>query len=122
MIGTTSANGLPATGLPSGVTAVSKAEFLDLLDPIYGLAGANFPEKIEGLAFGPDLPDGRHLLLVTNDNDFNAGTPNFIYAFAIDPGDLPGFQAQAFVPLPGSLLLFGPGLLGLLGWRRLARS
>ena len=36
------------------------------------MVGADFPEKIEGLAFGPDLPDGRHLLLVTNDNDFEA--------------------------------------------------
>ena len=26
-------------------------------------------EKIEGLAWGPDLPDGRHLLYVVSDND-----------------------------------------------------
>ena len=63
---------LPSTGTPSGVTPVSKTPFLDLLAPAYGLAGASFPEKIEGIAFGPDLADGSHLLLVTHDNDFVA--------------------------------------------------
>jgi hypothetical protein len=40
------------------------------------------------MAFGPDLPDGRKLLLVTSDNDFQAKVPTWIYAFAIDPADL----------------------------------
>ncbi len=58
------------------------------------------PDKIEGLAFGPDLPDGRHLLLVTNDNDFVSpigvkGYPNYVFAFAIDAGDL-GLEAERF--------------------------
>src|SRR4051794_529988 len=66
---------LPATGTPAGVTPVTKAAFLDLLDASFGLKGSAFPEKIEGLAFGPDLADGRHTLIVTNDNDF-LGTPN----------------------------------------------
>ncbi len=85
---------LPATGIPAGITPVSKSLFIDLLDPAFGLAGASFPEKIEGLAFGPDLADGRHLLLVTSDNDFLATQPTRIFAFAIDHLDLPGFQAQ----------------------------
>ena len=86
---------LPQTGpLPAGITPVSKAPFLDLLDPAFGLAGAGFPEKIEGLAFGPDLPDGRHLLLVTSDNDFFANQDSKIYAFAIPPEALPNFQPQ----------------------------
>jgi hypothetical protein len=87
---------LPATGLPAGVKAVTKELFLDLLDPAFGLAGKNSPEKIEGLAFGPDLPDGRHLLLVTTDNDMKADEPTYFFAFAIDKGDLPGFKAQMF--------------------------
>ncbi|HEY7676273.1 MAG TPA: esterase-like activity of phytase family protein, partial [Candidatus Methylomirabilis sp.] len=73
MTGATEISGmasLPQTGLPPGVTPVSKALFIDLLDPAFALAGPDFPEKIEGLAFGPDLPDGRRLLLVTSDNDF----------------------------------------------------
>ena len=85
---------LPQTGAPLGVTPVTKSLFLNLLDPAHGLAGTNFPEKIEGLAFGPDLADGRHLLLVANDNDFVATQPSRIFAFAIDGYELPGFQAQ----------------------------
>jgi hypothetical protein len=87
---------LPAAGLPTGIKAVQKTLFLDLLDPQFHLAGARFPAKIEGLAFGPDLPDGRHLLLVTSDNDFVKEAPTWILAFAIDPAHLPGFQAQVF--------------------------
>jgi hypothetical protein len=83
---------LPQTGpLPAGVTPVAKTPFLDLLDPAFGLAGASFPEKIEGLAFGPDLEDGRHLLIVTNDNDFTQTQPSRFFAFAIDPA---GFNHQ----------------------------
>jgi hypothetical protein len=87
---------LPAKGLPEGVKAVTKKPFLDLLDPAFGLAGKDFPEKIEGMAFGPDLPDGRHLLLVTTDNDMEAKEPTYFFAFAIDKDDLPGFKAQTF--------------------------
>lgn len=112
---------LPQTGTPSGETPVSKSLFLDLLDPAYGLAGTDFPEKVEGLAFGPDLPDGRHLLLITSDNDFDADKATVIFAFAIDPADLPNFQAQVFVPAPPTAVLLGSGLLGLLGFRRKAR-
>jgi hypothetical protein len=38
-----------------GNAGMREALFLDLLAPGFGLAGASFPEKIEGLAFGPDL-------------------------------------------------------------------
>src|SRR5262249_53052940 len=85
---------LPQTGTPAGVTPVSKSPFIDLLDLTFGLAGASFPEKIEGLAFGPDLPDGRHLLIVTNDNDFVASQPNPFPPLALDGSDLPGFVPQ----------------------------
>ena len=53
------------------------------------------PDNIEGYAFGPDLPDGRRLLLVTNDNDYlnpatlSGGYPNYIMAFAVDRGICP---------------------------------
>src|SRR5262245_55473181 len=74
--GATDVSGVPSlpqtAPLPPAVVPVSKTLFLDLLDPAFGLKGPNFPEKIEGLAFGPDLPGGRHLLLVSHDNDFTA--------------------------------------------------
>ncbi|HVR61560.1 MAG TPA: esterase-like activity of phytase family protein [Polyangia bacterium] len=85
---------LPSTGIPASVVAVSKKLFLDLLDPAFGLAGASFPEKIEGMAFGPDLPDGRHTLVVTSDNDFVAGQDSKLFVFAIDARALPSLVAE----------------------------
>lgn len=82
---------LPDDGVPAGVTAARKSPFLDMLSPKFALAGSSFPEKIEGLAFGPDLADGRRLLVVAVDNDFVAEKPILLHAFAIDREDLPGF-------------------------------
>ena len=73
---------LPSTGIPAGVTPVAKQPFLDLLDSRLKLAGETFPEKIEGIAFGPKLRDGSRLLLITSDNDF-LPAPSHIYAFAV---------------------------------------
>lgn len=65
------------------------------------MAGPNCPEKFEGLAFGPTLPDGRRLLIVTVDNDFKPNAPSLILAFAVDPDDLPefGWDRRASEPL-----------------------
>ncbi len=87
---------LPADELPAGVVAARSSVFLDLLDPRFGLAGPDFPRKVEGITFGPDLPDGRHLLLVSSDNDFDPAHPSHLFAFAIDPADLPNLQLQRF--------------------------
>lgn len=81
----------PGRGLPADVHPLEKTVLLDLLDPQFGLAGETFPEKVEGLAFGPTLADGRRLLLVCVDNDFLAEQPSAIYAFAIAPELLPGY-------------------------------
>lgn len=89
-------DGLPAGDLPEGVKPVTKSPFLDLLAPAFKIAGADCPEKFEGLAFGPDLPDGRRLLLVTADNDFIATAPFRVYAFAVEPKALTGYVAQQF--------------------------
>jgi hypothetical protein len=74
---------LPAPKLPEGIVPVTKTLFLDLLDPKFGLKGKDFPAKIEGLTFGPDLTDGRKLLIITTDNDFKPDEPTWIYAFAV---------------------------------------
>jgi len=87
---------LPEKEIPKDVRPVSKKPFLDLLDPAFGLAGPQLPGKIEGIAFGPDLADGRLLLLVTSDNDCKADEPSWIYAFAIDRKALPGYKPQVF--------------------------
>ena len=58
-------------------------------------------EKIEGMAWGPDLKDGRHTLYVFSDNDLFPGLPTQIYAFAMD-GAAAGISRRAqlvFFPL-----------------------
>jgi hypothetical protein len=72
-----------------------------------GIADANIPAKLEGMAFGPDVViDGvaKHTLYVANDNDFLAvapgglANPNQIYVFAFDEADLAGsaYEPQQF--------------------------
>ena len=106
---------LPATGAELaalGITPVTKTLFLDLLDPSYVVSATEtvkdvLPEKIEGLAWGPDLPDGRHVLYVVSDNDLYPGLPTQIFAFAVDP-------AAAGIELERQTFLgplFPPGLL-----------
>ncbi len=74
---------LPEGTLPATVQPVDKRWFIDLLDPRWGLAGPDFPEKTEGLALGRTLSDGRGLLFVTNDNDFQPTAPSRVDVFAI---------------------------------------
>ncbi|HKO91144.1 MAG TPA: esterase-like activity of phytase family protein, partial [Polyangiaceae bacterium] len=66
-----------ATQVPP-ISAVTKTLFLDLLDPSYVVDATTTPprtikdviaEKVEALSWGPDLPDGRHVLFVLTDND-----------------------------------------------------
>ncbi|HVL11515.1 MAG TPA: esterase-like activity of phytase family protein [Gemmata sp.] len=89
---------LPTDRLPATIQPVKKTPFLDLLAEEFGIAGRSCPDKFEGLAFGPDLPDGRHLLLVTTDTDTEARQPFRVYAFAIDKTKLPDFRPQQFAP------------------------
>jgi hypothetical protein len=88
---------LPAGALPAGIVPVQKTLFIDLLDPTFNLA-PTIAEKIEGLAWGPGLPDRRHLLYVTSDNDLDPNLDTQIYAFAIEDSLL-SFEGQ-FLPLP----------------------
>ena len=83
---------LPAGALPVGITPVTKSLFINLLDADFNLS-STIPEKIEGLSWGPDLPDGRHLLYVISDNDLNPSLATQIYAFAVEPALL-NFQEQ----------------------------
>ena len=93
---------LPETGLPQDVVALRKtllADIGNLLNAaeregkgVYANA-RGLPDKIEGYAWGPDLPNGDHLLLACNDNDFETlatGFPNYVFAFAVPAARLPG--------------------------------
>jgi len=106
--------GLPADAL-GAIVLVDKKPFLNMLDTTYVVDKDGHTikdivaEKIEGIAWGPDLPDGRHTLLITSDNDLFPGNPTQIYAFAIDAsvaGANVDYQPQE---LPGPL--FAPGQL-----------
>jgi hypothetical protein len=85
---------LPPRGLPPGVRPVAKRLFVDLRDRRFVSNDPACPAKAEGLTFGPDLSDGRHLLLVSCDNDFSASVDTKIMAFALDPASIPGFHRQ----------------------------
>jgi hypothetical protein len=153
--GATDVSGVSLAGtstLPAGVTPVSKTLYLDL-QAVLEANGLVVPEKIEGLTIGPQLDDGRHLLLVATDNDFSvtqsgageqfdvctdgrtfttnnplgggcpAGqslVPSYLYAFAAD-FKADGIRYVAPIPLPGTAMLLGLGLLVAAGSRRRAR-
>jgi hypothetical protein len=70
-------------GSPIDLTPVSQAEvfaFDDLGIPI---------DNIEGMTFGPVLPDGRQTLVIVSDNNFSAGqfTQFIVLALDIQPAD-----------------------------------
>jgi hypothetical protein len=100
----TSGKTLPESGLPEGVIALKKTLFADIGKILNkaqeegkgAFANARgLPDKIEGYAWGPDLPNGDHLLLACNDNDFDSlenGFPNYFFAFAVPPSALPGLK------------------------------
>jgi len=85
-----SVDSLPTTGAELGsIVPVTKRLFIDLLNADYKIDATRtikdvIAEKIEGLAWGPDLPDGRHVLYVISDNDLFPDLPTQIYAFAVD--------------------------------------
>lgn len=106
---------LPETGaqvIAAGITPVTKSLFIDLLDPSYKVSATQtikdvIAEKIEGLAWGANLADGRHVLYVISDNDLFPGRPTQIYAFAID-GSAAGANVEVHPPtLAGPL--YSPG-------------
>jgi hypothetical protein len=104
--------------------AVAKSLVLDVVAVLgaNGIAPAQIPAKIEGLAFGADVVDNGvllHTLYVANDNDFVRATAgdNRFYVFGISDADLgkvgATYTAQQFaadVPEPASIALVLGGL------------
>ena len=91
------------------IKPLDKKKFLNLLDADYKVDATQtikdvIAEKIEALAWGPDLSDGRHVLYVLSDNDLFPDLPTQIYAFAIDAAAGVTYQPQQ---IPGPL--FPPG-------------
>jgi len=75
---------IPADQLPTGIQGATKALFLDLLSPQLPFAGESLPEKMEGLTFGPRLPDGRRTLVIAVDNDFESDFATRFWVFAMN--------------------------------------
>jgi hypothetical protein len=73
---------LDKDAIGKSIVPVKKKTLIDLLDAKYGLKGATMPEKIEGLAWGPKLADGRRTLIVAVDNDFVTENDSLFYVFA----------------------------------------
>jgi hypothetical protein len=74
---------LPESGLPEGVSAMRKTTLVDFMSPEFKLAGSEMPEKLEALAMGPTLKDGRRTLIVVSDNDMIAERPSVFWVFAL---------------------------------------
>ncbi|MCY2976340.1 MAG: esterase-like activity of phytase family protein [Planctomycetota bacterium] len=75
---------IPSGELPSETRPVSKTIAINLLDDRFGWNRAAAPEKPEGLAWGPRMPDGRRSLWVCFDNDFQSDVDSLFFLFAIE--------------------------------------
>jgi len=104
---------LPETGgqlAGMNIVPVKKTLVIDLLKDVYKVDATRtikdvIAEKVEALAWGPDLPDGRHVLYVLSDNDLNPAISTQVYVFAID-GEKAGIDYEPQqLPSP----LFPPG-------------
>jgi hypothetical protein len=75
--------------MPADAQAVSKKLFIDFLDSKFGLYDDKLPAKPEGLALGPNLPDGSRTLIVSVDNDFESASDSELWIFSFSDSDLP---------------------------------
>jgi hypothetical protein len=77
----TDVSGMQALSESEPITPVEKELVVD-----FGELGAEVgvaPDNLEGLALGPQLDDGRRLLLVVSDNNFNPSQTTQLWALAL---------------------------------------
>jgi hypothetical protein len=67
------------TGDPVDFEPVDKRFLLDIEDDL-GIV----PDNLEGMTFGPRLPDGRPTLIMVSDNNFNAFQTTQFIALALE--------------------------------------
>jgi hypothetical protein len=70
----------PDGGPPSVYDPMNKTLVVDIAS--LGLS----PDNLEAMAFGPMLPDGRMLLILASDNNFNPGQITQFIALAVELG------------------------------------
>lgn len=63
-------------------TPASKALVLDLRD-----GGLDHVDNLEGLSFGPGLPNGRRSLVVISDNNFDATSVTQLLSYEVTPAE-----------------------------------
>lgn len=80
----------PAAGAPVPVTPMAKRFVADLAS-----LGAR-PDNIEGMTFGPPLPDGRQLLILVSDDNFNPTQVTQLVALALRVEAVP--PGTAYLP------------------------
>ena len=114
IVGASNVQGVSLAGsnsLPMGVVPVQKADEVDLLAALKA-QGHEVPEKIEGLAIGPQLADGRTLVLLGTDNDFSVTQSGAGEQFDVCVNRADGTRAQVTLdaPCPAGKALI-PGVL-----------
>jgi myo-inositol-hexaphosphate 3-phosphohydrolase len=73
-----------AEGIPFEIDpAVQKFMVLDLSEVVTTV------DNLEGMSFGPKLPDGRQTLIIVSDNNFNQGQATQFIALALELGATP---------------------------------
>lgn len=78
------------TGTLANFTPVSKELIVDLAD-----LGID-PDNVEGMTFGPTLPDGRQTLILVSDNNFRPVTQETQFiALALDVENVPGVHGAS---------------------------
>jgi hypothetical protein len=92
-------------GTTAATHAVAKTLFLDIVQVLTanGITAGEIPAKIEGVAFGPDVKQGKiayHTIWIANDNDFLSTTtdsdgntianPNQFFVFGFTDANLAG--------------------------------
>jgi hypothetical protein len=87
-----STKSLPGTAVPEDVQPVKKRCCSTCSKHASVWPGRTCPRRSRASAFGPDLGDGRHVLFVASDNDFREGQATRLWAFALSPALLAGFE------------------------------
>lgn len=90
-----------SNALPSGVQPVAKRHEVDVLASMRAAGMGDIPEKLEGLALGPALPDGRRLVLIGSDNDYSVTQSGSGEQFEVCVNRSTG-ERVANVPLDGA--------------------
>lgn len=83
----------PVSGQPLPFVPMTKRLVADI-----GALGV-VPDNLEGMTFGPSLPDGRRVLLVVSDDNFSASQTTQLVALAVRLQHDQGSTSRCFLPV-----------------------